>query len=131
MTVIESVTTNINAPAEAVYQFLFDLNNHRSLMPQAVTDWESTPEEAKLRIQGLGALHLKRSETRPGEWIKITPASKPPVELHLEWEIKPAAKGTDVKVTLFAELNMMMKMVAVKPLQNLADYMSAHVAVPA
>jgi len=129
MTKFESQKTKVETSAQEVFQFLYDVNNHQKLMPSAVTDWWSNEDEAKLKIQGLGSLHLKRTETISPSFIKIVPEGKAPVDLHLEWNIENSGNGSAISVTIFADLNMMMKMVASKPLQNLADYMSAQVKI--
>jgi len=129
MTKFESQKTIVETSAQEVFQFLYDVNNHQKLMPSAVTDWWSNEDEAKLKIQGLGSLHLKRTETISPSFIKIVPEGKAPVDLHLEWNIENTDNSSAVSVTIFADLNMMMKMVASKPLQNLADYMSAQVKI--
>lgn len=129
MTKFESQKTIVETSAQEVFQFLYDVNNHQKLMPSAVTDWWSNEDEAKLKIQGLGSLHLKRTETISPSFIKIVPEGKAPVDLHLEWNIENTDNSSSVSVTIFADLNMMMKMVASKPLQNLADYMSAQVKI--
>jgi len=129
MTKFESIKTSVDSRAEEVYQFLYDVNNHQKLMPSAVTDWWSNENEAKLKIQGLGSLHLKRTETISPSFIKIVPEGKAPVDLYLEWNIENTGNGSTVSVTISADLNMMMRMVASKPLQNLADHMSAQVKI--
>ena len=93
-------------------------------MPDTVSDWWSNFDEAKLKIQGLGTLHLKKSETKFNSYIKIIPASKAPVELFIEWIITSENNLCNVKAVINAELNMFMKMLAEKPLQNIADYMA-------
>ena len=127
MTTFESIKTTVEANAESVFQFLYNINNHQKLMPNAVSEWWSNNDEAKLKIQGLGSLHLKRRESISPSFIKIVPEGKAPVDLYLEWAIQTSGNISEVRVTIFADLNMMMKMVASKPLQNLANYMSAQV----
>lgn len=127
MTTFESIKTTVEANSESVFQFLYNINNHQKLMPNAVSEWWSNNDEAKLKIQGLGSLHLKRTESISPSFIKIVPEGKAPVDMHLEWAIQTSGNISEVSVTIFADLNMMMKMVASKPLQNLADYMSAQV----
>ncbi|MFM9943770.1 MAG: SRPBCC family protein [Bacteroidia bacterium] len=127
MTQIESVFENVEESKEKVFAFLSDLNNHQKLMPNQVSDWWSNNDEAKMRIQGLGALHLKKSETKENSYLKITPVGATPVDLFLEWVIEPEDGYCKVKTIINAELNMMMRMVATKPLQNLADFMAGRV----
>lgn len=123
MTTIESKTVQLNYPNSQIFEFLNDLNNHKILMPESVSDWWSNFDEAKLKIQGLGTLHLKKSETKFNSYIKIIPASKSPVELFIEWIITSENNLCNVKAVINADLNIFMKMLAEKPLQNIADYM--------
>jgi carbon monoxide dehydrogenase subunit G len=127
MTRIESNFIPVSETAEKVFLFLKDLNNHRQIMPSQVTEWWSDGVEAKLKIQGLGALHLKLAEAKANSFLKILPASAAPVDLNLEWNIESDGNGSKVQAVINAELNMMMRMVATKPLQGLADYMANHV----
>jgi carbon monoxide dehydrogenase subunit G len=126
MTRIESQSVNLNDKPESVFSFLNNLNNHQYIMPKQVSDWNSTEIEAHLKIQGLDSLHLKRDVTQAYSYIKIVPASPAKVDLYLEWHIQDADAGSTVKVDIVADLNMFMKMVAVKPLQDLANYMATH-----
>jgi len=129
MTEIESNLNLVNFNAINVFEFLCNLNNHKKLMPSQVTDWWSNEEEAKLKIQGLGSLHLKKDIIKENSYIKIIPIGAAPVDLYIEWHIVEQGENCQVKAIIFAELNMFMKMVATKPLQGLADYMASKVNV--
>jgi len=96
-------------------------------MPPQVSDWWSTADEAKLKVEGLGALHLKKDVTRPFSYIKIVPIGKVPVDLFIEWVIETDGDNTIVKAIIQADLNMFMRMMAMKPLQSLANHMAAQV----
>jgi len=120
MTVIESIVT-LNASAASVYNFLTDLNNHQQLMPENVISWTSTKDEARFNIQNMAKLALQVASRNPNEII-INAVEAPPFPLQLKWEIKEAGTQTQVGFTISAEMNMMMKMLASKQLQKLADY---------
>ena len=120
MTVIES-NILIDAPAASVYNFLADLNNHQQLMPENVIGWTSTQNEARFQIQNMAKLVLKITNRNPAEII-INAIENPPFPLELNWAIKEASAQTAVTFTISADMNMMMKMLAKTPLQNLADY---------
>lgn len=120
MTVIESIVT-LNASAASVYNFLTDLNNHQQLMPENVISWTSTKDEARFNIQNMAKLALQVASRNPNEII-INAVEAPPFPLQLKWEIKEAGTQTQVGFTISAEMNMMMKMLASKRLQKLADY---------
>jgi carbon monoxide dehydrogenase subunit G len=120
MTVIESIVT-LNASAASVYNFLTDLNNHQQLMPENVISWTSNKDEARFNIQNMAKLALQVASRNPNEII-INAVEAPPFPLQLKWEIKEAGTQTQVGFTISAEMNMMMKMLASKQLQKLADY---------
>jgi carbon monoxide dehydrogenase subunit G len=112
----------VNKPIEQVYQFLADMNNHQQLMPEGVTEWESTTDTASFKVQNMIVLQLKIGEKVENSLIKIVPSEKPPFDLSLTWQLTSANGQTQVSYTIFAELNMMMKMMASGPLQKLADH---------
>ncbi len=120
MTVIESNIT-VNAPVSLVYQFLADLNNHQQLMPENITGWTSTKDEARFQIQSIAKLVLQVTSRNPGEII-INAVESPPFFLELKWAVKEAGTQTEVLYTISADINMMMKMLAKSPLQKLADF---------
>lgn len=121
MTIIISKTT-LNKPANVVYEFLTDFNNHQLLMPENVYNWLSTADEARFTIQNMAKLALKIDSRIENREIKITPAETPPFAVELKWELAEQNGTTEVTYIIGADLNMMMKMLASGPLQNLADY---------
>ncbi|WP_304067215.1 SRPBCC family protein [Pedobacter glucosidilyticus] len=121
MTIFESKTTLTKSFAE-VYQFLEDLNNHQLLMPENIYNWSSTRDEARFTIQNMAKLALKVEERIVNEKITITPAEEAPIVLNLVWSLSEIDHQTQATLTISAELNMMMKMLASGPLQKLADF---------
>ena len=121
MTVFESKVL-LNKAVDAVYSFLEDLNNHEGLMPENIQNWSSTKDEANFTIQNMGKLSLKIDSKIENQEIIIVPAAAAPVALNLKWTLNTAANQTEAKLTVSAELNMMMKMLASGPLQKLTDY---------
>jgi carbon monoxide dehydrogenase subunit G len=115
-------TIVINKPAEEIFSFLADMNNHEQLMPKDdISEWKSTADEASFTIRNMIKLSLKIDERVFVSEIKIIPAEKPPFEMELKWTLTPTDNGTEVLYVITAELNMMMNMVASGPLQKLAD----------
>ena len=112
----------INRPASQVYTFLADMNNHQQLMPDSITEWSSTVNEASFNIQNMAKLALKIDSRIPDKQINMIPAAKPPFEMSLIWALSGDDSETTVTYTISAELNMMMKMMASGPLQKLADH---------
>lgn len=121
MTVFESKVV-LNKPVADVYSFLEDLNNHEGLMPENIYNWSSTKDEAKFTIQNMAKLALKVESRIENKEILIVPAEAAPIALNLKWTLTDNGDTTEAKLTISAELNMMMKMLASGPLQKLTDY---------
>jgi carbon monoxide dehydrogenase subunit G len=120
MSVFESIVT-INKPVDQVYAFLADMNNHRQLMPDNITEWQSTANEASFNIENITKLSLKISGRITNREVVITPAEKPPFDMQLKWELSVNDNTSQAKFTITADLNMLMKMLASGPLQKLAN----------
>ena len=118
MTTIESEIVAINAPASKVYAFLLDLNNHQKLMPEQIVNWESTDTTCSFTIKGTADLAIKHGKLTENSKIQLIPNGKAPFELDLIWKLTEEGDNTKAQLLLNAELNMFLKMVAVKPLQN-------------
>ncbi len=113
----------IAKPVQEVYGFLADCNNHEQLMPANVHDWSSTRDEAHFTIQHMAKLALQVVDRVPDAEITIVPKEKPPFDVSLRWKVSPQGDGhTKASLVVDAALNMMMKMVASKPLQQLVDH---------
>lgn len=121
MTTIESKVI-INAPIEQVYNFLEDCNNHEQLQPDNIYNWVSTKEEASFTIQNMAKLTLKIDKRIPNSEILLLPKGEAPFDVSIMWELNAVDSGTEATLTLKAELNMMLKMIASGPLQKLVDF---------
>lgn len=122
MTRIESESMFVNQTPHAVFTFLSDLNNHKKLMPEQVIDWSSTKTECTFTIKGTATLSLKLDKTEPDTLIGMIPAGKAPFEFTMEWNLRPIEDGTTAQAVLEADLNMFLKMLAVKPLTNFLNF---------
>jgi hypothetical protein len=127
MSVFESTVT-VNKPVNQVYLFLADMNNHRQLMPDNITDWASTADVASFNIENITKLSLKIEERITNREIRIIPAEKAPFDMELKWVLSPVGDKTEAEFTINADLNMLMKMMASGPLQKLADQETANLA---
>ncbi|TKB99234.1 SRPBCC family protein [Pedobacter cryophilus] len=124
MTNFES-SVQINRPVNQVYSFLSDLNNHEKLMPENIYNWSSTTDEAKFTIQNMAKLALKVSSRTENKEILIIPSEEAPFAVEMKWLIIENGDQTTATLTVSADLNMMMKMLASGPLQKLVDHQTA------
>lgn len=117
---------DIDQPAERVYDFLADCNNHEQLMPENIYNWSSTRDEARFTIQNMAKLALKVDERVPNQEIRIVPLEKAPFDVTMKWVIESTGTMTSrAKLIIEADLNMMMKMLASGPLQKFVDHQVA------
>jgi hypothetical protein len=92
-------------------------------MPENVYNWSSNTDEARFTIQNMSKLALKVSNRTENSSILIIPAEETPFAVELKWSVSDNGDSTTQAVlTISAELNMMMKMLASGPLQKLTDH---------
>lgn len=122
MTVFES-KENIKRTVEDVYAFLADFNNHEQLMPEMISEWRSTADEASFSIQNMAKLSLKISNRISNTSVIIVPGSQVPFHIEMRWLVAEMGDNTtEAVLTVSAELNMMMKMMASGPLKKLTEH---------
>jgi carbon monoxide dehydrogenase subunit G len=120
MTTIESKEVIIKKSTQEVMTYLSDLNNYGDLMPDRIKSWEVEGNEAQAYIEGLGKYAIGIQEKTYNK-VVLAPTSNVPVNFTIEISVNEHAQGSAVKGAILAQLNMMMKMVAQKPLQELID----------
>ncbi len=129
MTRIESDVTNVDKSSEEIFNFLSNFNNFEKLMPEQVTNWQSTEEDCSFTIAGMASLGMKIVEKTPNSLIKVARNGKAPFDFGLDCIIKENAPGSStVQLAFDADLNPMMKMMAVKPLTNFLNLLVGKLA---
>ncbi|MEJ6979403.1 SRPBCC family protein [Pedobacter sp. P351] len=122
MSIFES-KVEINKPVNEVYKFLADFNNHQKLMPDNISNWSSTADEASFSVQNMAKLALKISNRIENQAIIIVPADEVPFNVDMRWVVADLGNNTtEAILTISAELNMMMKMMASGPLKKLVNH---------
>jgi carbon monoxide dehydrogenase subunit G len=122
-TKIESRVGKLNGPAERVYGFLSSFNNFGRMLPaDKVKNWQSTEDHCHFTVDGVGDAGMRIIEKEPYSLIKITGEEGSKVDFFFWIQLKEAG-GTDtnIKLTIKADLNPIMKMMATKPLQKFVD----------
>ncbi|MFD2164383.1 SRPBCC family protein [Paradesertivirga mongoliensis] len=122
MSIFES-KVELNRPVSEVYNFLADFNNHQQLMPDNISNWSSTTDEARFSVQNMAKLALKISNRIENQTIIIVPAEQVPFNMDMRWIVADLGNNTtEAILTISAELNMMMKMMASGPLKKLVEH---------
>ncbi len=118
MTRIESDKRKIDKSSEVIFNFLSDFNNFETIMPDKVVDWKSDSDSCSFTISGLASLGMRITEKTPNSHIKIIDEGKVPFKFNFLINIEENGNDADVQLIFDADLNTMLKMVAVKPLRN-------------
>ncbi|MCK4631353.1 MAG: SRPBCC family protein, partial [Bacteroidales bacterium] len=125
MTKFESRIGKLNTSGEKAFDFLSDFRNFSRFIPaDKIKEWEASTEQCKFTVEGVGKVGLKIIEKEPNKLVKITGDSTAGLEFFFWIQIKEIGeKDTRVKLTIKADLNPMMKMVAAKPLKSFVNLM--------
>lgn len=109
----------IQASDEAVYTFLSDFTNLEGFIPKdKLKDFQATPDSCKFSVPGMGEATVDILDREPFKTIKIGSQNAGPVPFFFWIQLKQVAPGdTRIRLTLHAELNMMMKMMVGKKIK--------------
>lgn len=120
---IESRIGKIQAKDERVYQLVSDFNNLKNFaLPDTVKDFTADSDSCSFNVEKMGNFSMKIIEREPFKLVKIENGAGMPFSFNLWIQLKSVSDiDTRVKVTLKAELNAMLKMMAKKPLTQFVD----------
>ena len=123
MTKIESRIGKINSFDEKIFKLLSRFDNFNNFIPQdKVKNYVATEDTCNFTIDGVGDFGMKIIERQPFSVIKIENNEKVPFNFYFWIQLKKVSENdTRVKLTIKADLNPMIKMVAKKPLTNFVN----------
>jgi len=120
---IESRTGIIPENEEKIFAFLSNLNHIEPLIPkEKLSSWEFQENSCRLGITGIGEIGLRILEKKPCNLIKLGSGEDSTYSFTLWIQLKQISeKDSRVKLTLHANLNPFLQVMAKKPLQNFVD----------
>ena len=121
MVVIKSTTISTDKSVSDMFNYLSELSNFERLMPDNVRSFYIKNDCAILDIQGIGKLELAITETDNPSKIVMLPQNKVPFQFDIQWHIQSTGHGSSVYALINADLNMMMRMMAEKPLNDFVN----------
>lgn len=130
-TKIESNHVTINKPAEFVFNFMNDFNNIKQLLPQdKITDWQSDENQCSFKIQNAAVIPLVKKDSTPYSQINIISGDKAPFNFTLVVTFNQIdTNTTEAYLNFEGDINAFLKMMVVKPLTNLFNYMADRLKV--
>ena len=126
MTKIESKERVIKYSPEKIFTFLSNFNNFEGLMPDKVSNWTSTEDSCYFSISGIASLGMRIVEKNAYTNIKMVDDGKVPFKFDFLIDLQEAKDGSIIKLTFNAQLNAMLKMVALNPLKDFLESLLDH-----
>jgi len=132
MTKFESEVKAVPYPGEKIFNFLSDFDNFGEVLPQdKIKNWQSFGDHCTFELDMVGEVGLRIVEITPPSTIKYEAEGNTPVNFFLWVQIKEVEDGDSrIKLTIKADMNPMIKMVASGPvkkfLEVLADGIASH-----
>jgi len=120
---IESKVGKIEYSDEIVYTFLSDFNNFKALVPaEKIKSWSSSADHCHFSVAGMGETGLRIIERVPNKLVKITTETGSTMSFLMWIQLKQAGENdTRVKITVKADINIMLAPVVKGPLKSFAD----------
>lgn len=120
----ESRIGKLNASVATVYATIADFSQLNGITPpdDKMKVVHADADSCRFAMGGAGEFGMKIIERKENDTVKIANDETVPFTFYLWIQLKTVAENdTRVKVTLHAELNAMLKMVAKKPLTQFVD----------
>ncbi|AXO80172.1 SRPBCC family protein [Olleya aquimaris] len=124
---LESPKAILDKSAEDTFNFLSDVKNFKSLMPENISKFEVLGEDKFLfALKGMPEIVLKKKEMTPNSKI-VLGAAGGKIDFALIGNIKEIeANKTEVQLTFEGEFNAMMAMMIKKPISKFIETLAAN-----
>jgi carbon monoxide dehydrogenase subunit G len=114
----ESRTGKLTCSAEEVFDFVSDIRNFEQFIPKGnINNWNAEKESCSFSVSMLGTVSVRLIEKEEYSKVVFMGDALKKNDFSLTLDISGNLNKTaDVKVKLSADLNPMMKMMAIKPI---------------
>jgi hypothetical protein len=107
-----------------VFAFLSDLNNYKSLMPDSVSNWESTAEHCKFKLSGMANIGLAFESKTPLSRLDLVSYGEAMFPFKLTIHLNKVSENeTGAKLVFAGDVNPFMRMMVEKPIRNFFNYL--------
>jgi carbon monoxide dehydrogenase subunit G len=124
----ESRTGKIKGTALEAFNFVTDIRNFEQFIPEkGISNWQASNDSCSFSVPMVGSVRLRIAEMdMPGKVVYLGDALKKE-DFTLVLNISDKGKDpAEVKVSLNADLNPMMKMMAAKPIEQFLEMLIEH-----
>jgi hypothetical protein len=123
MTNYESRPGKLTGTAEEVYNFVTDIRNFERFIPKGViNNWNAEKESCSFGVSMLGTVTVRLADKEKYTKVVYTGDALKKDDFTLVLFISDKVKNSaEVKISLSADLNPMMKMMAAKPISQFLE----------
>ncbi len=121
----ESRIGEITSEAKEIFSFVTDMRNFRRFLPEDIIEnWKASADECSFEVSPVGEAKIQIVRRDPFNTVKYTGYGLNNTEFYLWIQLKEMEeKNTRVKLTIKADLNPGLKMIASKPINDFLNKM--------
>lgn len=123
--IFKSNWTKNQVSDKELFDYIGDMNNMPSILPEQVVDVKADHDNLSFTIQGMGSIALRVAKREPNKLIQLVPEGKTPFQFVLNVYIRDNETTSECCFEIDAQLNPLMQMMASRPLQNLVNMMAS------
>jgi carbon monoxide dehydrogenase subunit G len=114
----ESRSAKLTCTPEKVFNFVTDIRNFEQFIPsEAVSNWQADSDSCSFNVSSIGSVNLKLVQKEKFNLVAFKGDALRKNEFDLELHINRKSNDlAEVKVSVNAELNPIMKMIAARPI---------------
>jgi len=124
MATFKSPQVTVNRTSEELFNKIGDLNNLQEIIPPSIKNFQSTQTTCSFKMEDMPQINLEITERIPFSKISLS-AKDSQIPFSLDCIISAKEDRCEAYLEINAELNMMMKMMVEKPLNNFLDLLAS------
>jgi carbon monoxide dehydrogenase subunit G len=113
----------VKVGGDVIYRFITDMRNFKRFIPgDTVKNWKATVDKCSFEVSPVGNANLKITDSEEFTVVKYSGDGLNGTDFYLWVQIKEVSSDdTRVKLTIKADLNPMIKMMAQKPINDFLE----------
>ena len=123
MSKFESRTGRVNVSSKTIFGFITDMRNFKQFLPgKNLSNWQADNDSCSFEVSPIGKAHMKIVDTDPYKTVKYGGDGLNNTRFFLWIQLKEVSDSdTRVKITIMADINPMIKMMASGPINDFLD----------
>ncbi|MGL4599196.1 MAG: hypothetical protein ACRCYO_16870 [Bacteroidia bacterium] len=125
MTRIESETVATERSQNRIFTFLSDFNNFQALMPEQITNWQSTSDTCRFTINGMAQIGMRIASKEADSKIHIVSDGKNPFEFTMDVLITATSdQSANGQLIFEGDINPFIRAMVESPLRSFVNVLA-------